>query len=176
MLHQWNFIRVKQSNFTKTTPHPQKKFKHGGRARCAEPGSAFEKKKRFFSLILWSFQSFVSSFLNKNFFYFGNTCTFYIRSTTTFDYNMKIIMNIHLLCACLMCGLHLWLSTLSVNPVYEMLYKPSYLLEPNELDRLAYIQHLGLLMKWVTKSNVYLIIIWHSAILGQFDNEISVAY
>ena len=46
-----------------------------------------------------------------------------------------------------------------LKPVYEMQYKSSYLLEINELDRLAYIQHLDLLMKWVTESNVYLIII-----------------
>ena len=36
-----------------------------------------------------------------------------------------------------MCDLHLWLSTLSVKPVYEIQYKSSYLLEPNELDGLS---------------------------------------
>ena len=55
-----------------------------------------------------------------------------------------------MLCACLKygtkCDLHLWFTP-SVTPVYEMQFKPSYLLGLNELVGLVYVQNLGLLMK-----------------------------
>ena len=36
----------------------------------------------------------------------------------------------------------------AVTPIYEMQFRPTYLLGLNELVRLAYVQNLGLLMKW----------------------------